>query len=230
MKQRLPEFLIFGTYPQVVTAAAKEEKIRIIDELVSSYIFKDVLVLKKVKGPKILLDLLKLLAFQVGNEVSLNELSTHLSLDVKTVGRYLDLLQKTFILYRLGGFSRNLRSEIVSKAKYYFLDNGIRNGVISQFNDLDMRNDIGQLWENFIIIERLKKKSYRNIYGPSYFWRTYGKREIDLIEERDGKLFPYECKWSAKKHLAAPKEWTTAYPQSENLLVINPDNYLDFVA
>jgi len=229
LKQRLEEFLIFGSYPQVVTAKTKDEKIRIIEEFVNSYIFKDVLALEKVKGPKILLDLLKLLAFQVGNEVSLNELSINLAIDIKTIARYLDLLEKTFVIIRLGGFSRNLRSEVVSKAKYFFVDNGIRNGVISQFNTLENRNDIGQLWENFIMIERIKKKSYQHIYGQSYFWRTYEQREIDLIEERDGKLFPYEFKWSTKNEALPPKEWMNAYPQAEKFTIINPDNYLEFV-
>ena len=158
------QFLVYGSYPQVVLAQTKGEKIRIIEELVNSYIFKDILSLKKVKGSKILLDLLKLLAFQIGNEVSLNELSSSLGIDVKTVGRYLDLLEKSFVIFKLGGFSRNLRSEVTSKSKYFFLDNGIRNGVISQFNTLDNRNDVGQLWENFIMIERMKKRSYQHIY------------------------------------------------------------------
>ncbi len=194
----------------------------------NSYILKDVLALEKVKGPKILLDLLKLLAFQVGAEASLNEISVRLGIDVKTAGRYLDLLEKTFIITRLGGFSRNLRSEVVTKAKYFFLDTGIRNGIISQFNSLENRNDLGQLWENFIMIERIKKKSYRRIYGQSYFWRIYEQREIDLIEERDGKLFPYEFKWSEKSEAVAPKEWQSAYPESEKFSVIHPGNYLHY--
>lgn len=230
LKQKLDEFLIFGSYPQIITASTKDEKIRIIEELVQSYIFKDILALETIKGPKVLLDLLKLLAFQIGSEVSLNELSARLGIDVKTVGRYLDLLEKSFIIIRLGGFSRNLRSEITSKAKYYFYDNGIRNGVISQFNTLDSRNDIGQLWENFIIIERMKKRAYKNIYGKSYFWRTYEQREIDLIEEREGKLYPFEIKWSSKEVILPPKEWAAAYTQSEKFTVINKDNYFDFVA
>ncbi|NTU46736.1 ATP-binding protein, partial [Candidatus Roizmanbacteria bacterium] len=231
LKQKLEEFLIYGSYPQVVTATSREEKIRIITELVNSYLFKDVLALETIKAPQLLLDLLKLLAFQIGSEVSFNELSTQLGVDIKTVSRYLDLLEKTFVITRLGGFSRNLRSEITSKAKYYFLDNGIRNGVISQFNELSLRNDIGQLWENFIVIERLKKRTYTNIYGQSYFWRTYEQREIDLIEDRDGDLYPYECKWSTKEvKLIIPRDWVTAYPLSKQLGVIHPDNYLDFVA
>jgi len=230
LKQQLEQFLIYGSYPQVVLAKTKDEKTRIIEELVNSYIFKDILTLEKVKGSKVLLDLLKLLAFQVGSEVSLNELSSNLGIDVKTVRRYLDLLEKSFIITKLGGFSRNLRSEVTSKLKYFFLDNGIRNGVISQFNTIDSRNDVGQLWENFIMMERLKKRSYQHIYGQSYFWQTYQQKEIDLIEERDGKLFPFECKWSTKNETVPPKEWLETYPQSEPFLVITPENYLDFVA
>jgi len=230
LKQRLEEFLIFGSYPKVVTAESRDEKVRLIEELVGSYILKDILALEKIKGSKILLDLLKLLAFQVGNEVSLGELSRQLSIDGKTIARYLDLLEKSFIITRLGGFSRNLRSEITDKAKYYFLDNGIRNGVISQFNSLDSRNDIGQLWENFIFTERLKKRSYQHLYGQSYFWRTYEQQEIDLIEERDGKLFAYEYKWSIKhKNMQPPKKWTESYPDNISFQVIHPENYLDFI-
>ena len=230
LKQKLEEFLIFGSYPKVVTTDMRDEKIRLIEELVGSYILKDILALEKIKGSKILLDLLKLLAFQVGNEVSLGELSRQLSIDGKTVGKYLDLLEKSFIITRLGGFSRNLRSEITDKAKYYFLDNGIRNGVISQFNSLDCRNDIGQLWENFIFTERLKKQSYQRQYGQHYFWRTYEQQEIDLIEERDGKLFAYEYKWSIKhKNLKPPKKWIEAYPDYVSFEVVTPENYLDFV-
>lgn len=229
LKQKLEEYLIFGSYPQVLTAKTKEEKIQILEELVNSYIFKDILSLAQIKGSKILLDLLKLLSFQVGSEVSLNELAINLAIDVKTVGRYLDLLEKSFIIHHLTAFSRNLRSEITSKSKYYFLDNGIRNAVISQFNALDSRNDIGSLWENFLMIERLKKRSYKRIHGYSYFWRTYEQKEIDLVEERDGKLFPYELKWSEKNIAYAPKDWLTTYPQAEKFSVITPDNYLDFV-
>jgi len=228
LKEKLEEYLIFGSYPQVITAETKEEKIRILEELVNSYIFKDILALQQLKGSKILLDLLKLLAFQVGQEVSLNELSTKLAIDVKTVGRYLDLLEKAFIVFRLNAFSRNLRSEVVSKSKYFFFDNGIRNAVISQFNELDSRNDIGNLWENFLMVERMKKRSYKHIHGYSYFWRTYEQKEIDLIEEREGKLFPYEFKWANNK-TSPPKEWKLAYPQSEDFLVVNSNNYLDFI-
>lgn len=229
LKQKLPEYLIFGSYPEVLTAQTKEEKIQILEELVNSYIFKDIFALQQLKGAKVLLDLLKLLAFQVGNEVSLNELATNLSIDVKTVGRYLDLLEKAFIIMRLTAFSRNLRSEVVSTSKYLFFDNGIRNAVISQFNSLTLRNDTGSLWENFLMMERMKKRSYENIHGYSYFWRTYGQKEIDLIEERGGKIFPYEFKWAPKSKVLPPKEWVIAYPKAEKLLTVTPENYLDFI-
>jgi len=172
--------------------------------------------------------LLKLIAFQTGSEVSLNELATQLKLDVKTIGRYLDIFEKAFIIKRIGGFSRNLRKEIVSKAKYYFLDNGIRNAVISQFNPLDSRNDIGILWENFMVTERIKKCAYRNIYGSFYFWRTYDGQEVDLVEEREGKLYGYEFRWSAKDKMKTPKDWQKTYANAE-LKLINRENYLDFI-
>ncbi|MFZ4437524.1 MAG: DUF4143 domain-containing protein [Syntrophales bacterium] len=144
-----------------------------------------------IRSSRALLDLLKLIAFQVGSEVSLNELATQVKLDVKTVGRHLDILEKAFVIVRLGGFSRNLRNEVTSKAKYYFLDNGIRNAIIGQYNLLDSRNDIGALWENFIVAERLKKRSYAGIYGNIYFWRTYDGQEVDYVEESDGGLFGF---------------------------------------
>lgn len=228
LKEKLPEFLIFGSYPEVLTAKTKQEKVNIIEEIVNSYLLKDVLSLEKIKGSKVLLDLLKLLAFQLGNEVSLNELSLQLGIDVKTVARYLDLLEKSFVIVSLGGYSRNLRSEVTSKNKYFFLDNGIRNGIIAQFNGIDMRDDVGKLWENFIVVERLKKRSYKGIYGNQYFWRTYSQQEIDLVEERDGKLFGYECKWSNRKKVSVPEEWVSSYPKAD-FTVTTPLNYLDFI-
>jgi len=229
LKQKLEEFLVFGSYPEIITATSRKEKIIIIQEIFNSYLLKDILSLEKIKSPKALLDLLKLLAFQIGREVSLHELGTQIGLNVKTVSRYIDLLEKSFVIIRATGFSRNLRKEITSKNKYYFMDNGIRNAAIAQFNGLDTRNDIGQLWENFIVIERLKKRAYKDIHGNWYFWRTYNQQEIDLIEERDGKLWGFECKWSSSKKVTAPKEWKATYPQA-SFSVITPDNYLEFVA
>lgn len=228
LKENLEDFLIFGGYPDVVTASTRQKKITLLEELVDAYLLKDILALERVKGSKVLWDLVKLLAFQVGSEVSSSELGSQLGLDVKTVQRYIDLLEKSFVIFRLTGFSRNLRKEITKKHKYYFFDLGIRNAIIAQFNVLDQRNDIGSLWENFIVMERLKKRSYHNIYGNTYFWRTYSKQEIDLIEERDGMLYAYESKWSTKKALRPPALWLDTYPES-TFNVITPKNYLDFV-
>lgn len=228
LKENLEDFLIFGTYPEVITSRTKQEKTRILSELVASYLLKDILTFERVKGSQVLLNLLKLLSFQLGSEVSLNELATQLKIDVKTVDRYLELLEKSFVIHRLTGFSRNLRKEVVSKNKYYFYDNGIRNAIISQFNPPTIRNDMGQLWENFIVSERLKKRSYKEIYGASYFWRTYDQKEIDLIEEREGNLFAYEIKFSDYKSIKPPQEWVTEYPKAEFKLITS-QNYLDFI-
>ncbi|MDP2364708.1 MAG: DUF4143 domain-containing protein [Ignavibacteria bacterium] len=228
LKEQLEDFLIFGSYPEVITAKSRAGKISALEEIVDSYLLKDILALEKVKGSKIILDLLKLLAFQVGNEVSLHELAARIKLDVKTVDRYLDILEKAFVIKRVGGFSRNLRKEITNKNKYYFLDNGIRNAVVSQFNKLDLRDDVGALWENFIFVERLKKRAYKNISGMSYFWRTYDQKEIDLIEEREGRLFGYEIKWTAPKGIKPPKDWLATY-KNASYEVIHRENYLRFI-
>ena len=227
LKKNLPEFLIFGSYPEVITAKTRMEKITIIKEIVTSYLLKDVLAFERIKSPKVLLDLIKLLAFQIGSEVSFNELATKLSINARTVARYIDLLEKSFIIVNLGSFSRNLRKEVTRKNKYYFLDNGIRNGVIDQFNDLDKRDDVGKLWENFIVMERIKMLDYKKIYGRLYFWRTYEQKEIDIVEERDGKLAGYEIKWKKDK-TKPPKDWLATYKNAE-YKVINQDNYLDYV-
>ena len=228
LKERLNEFLIFGSYPEVITAIEKKEKITIIGELVNSYLLKDVLSLEKIKGSKSLWNLLKLLAFQTGSQVSVNELAAQIGIDFKTVQRYLDLLEKAFVIKKVGAFSRNLRKEVVKKAKYYFLDNGIRNGIILNFNRIEDRDDVGKLFENFVMMERIKLNEYLNRYCRTYFWRTYDQKEIDLIEEKDGKLFAYEFKWSELKRAKIPTDWAQSYPESE-FKVITPANYLDFI-
>ena len=225
LREQLETFLIYGAYPEVVMATSNQEKERLLNELIDSYLLKDILALERVKSPRTLLDLLKLLAFQIGKEVSLNELATQLHIDVKTAGRYLDLLEKSYVLMRSTGFSRNLRNEVTSKHRYYFADNGIRNAVISQFNPLHLRDDIGLLWENFIVVERQKFLTYSGHPVPLYFWRTYSQQEIDWIEDRDGQVFGYECKWSTKKRIRAPREWTTNYPNAEFLLVTPANGY-----
>jgi predicted AAA+ superfamily ATPase len=227
LKEKLEEFLIFGTYPEVLSAKTKGEKIEIVRELADSYLLKDILALDKIRSSKTLVHLLKLLAFQVGSQVSLNELAGQLSIDVKTVGRYLDLLEKSFVIKKISGFSRNLRNEITNKAKYFFIDNGMRNAVISQFNQLDERDDQGMLFENFLVSERIKKLTYESFYGNVYFWRTYDGQEIDLVEEKDGKISGYEMKWGLKTP-KIPKDWLTYYPKA-GFEVITRENYLDFL-
>ncbi|HCS78541.1 TPA: AAA family ATPase [Patescibacteria group bacterium] len=229
LKQKLPDYLIYGSYPEVITATSQKEKISILEELVNSYLLKDILTLENIKGSQTLLSILKLLAFQVGSQVSFNEIANSVNIDVKTVARYLDLLEKGFVIKSLTGYSSNLRNEVTSKAKYYFFDNGIRNGIIQQYNSLDLRMDAGQLWENFVFIERLKYRSYTNKYANMYFWRTYSQQEIDIVEEHQGKLFGYESKWSEKRQLQAPKEWKITYPNAM-FSFITPKNYLEFIA
>jgi predicted AAA+ superfamily ATPase len=228
LREKLEDFLVYGSYPEVVQAATYRQKVDVITEISNSYLVKDILAFDRVKNSKILLDLLKLLAFQVGSEVSLSEIGTKIGVDYKTIQRYLNLLEKAFVIVRLGGFSRNLRNEVTNKAKYYFLDNGIRNSLIAQFNGISQRNDIGQLWENFIFIERLKRRAYQSMYANMYFWRTYSQQEIDLVEDRDGKLHGYEMKWSASKLPNAPQQWTEAYPDS-SYEIITPDTYQKFL-
>lgn len=226
LSEKLAEWLIFGSYPEVVKVS-KRSKPEILNSIVESYLLKDILALEKVKGSKILLDLLRLLAFQIGGEVSLSELAGHLGIDYKTVGRYLDLFEKSFVLFNLRGYSRNLRKEVTKKSKYYFYDNGIRNAIIANFNDLNLRDDVGKLWENFLSIERLKKQEYKRLYANNYFWRTYDQKEIDWIEEREGKLFGYEIRWGKGK-AKAPKDWLETYTNA-SFEVIDQTNYLDFI-
>lgn len=228
LKEKLESFLIYGAYPEVAATPSLPEKAALLNELVDSYLLKDVLALERVKSPRSLLDLLKLLAFQIGREVSLNELAGQLHLDVKTAGRYLDLLEKSYILLRSTGFSRNLRNEVTSKHRYYFADNGIRNAIIARFNPLNQRDDLGMLWENFMVLERQKYLTYTGCPLPLYFWRTYSQQEIDWVEERDGRLFGYECKWSSKKRSGAPREWIENYPEAGYTLV-TPDNGYDLI-
>ncbi len=226
LKEKLEEFLIFGAYPEVLTTSNHSQKIEIIHENIDSYLLKDILMFEKVKSSKTVLELLRLLAFQVGNEVSLNEISQHIFVDVKTAKRYLDLLEKSYVIFPLIPFSRNLRSEINSKNKYYFYDTGIRNGIINNFNKLGSRDDLGALFESFAIIERLKKLRYNRIFSNLYFWRTYEGKEIDLVEEAEGKLFAYEFKWNKQGKL--PNLFLETYKES-TFRAISKDNYLDFI-
>jgi hypothetical protein len=186
-----------------------------------------VLAIDRVKKPKIIIDLVKMLALQIGSEVSLTELAQNLSVNLNTIAKYLDILEKGFVIISCGALKRNLRNEIRGKKKYYFYDNGVRNALLSQFNGLSLRNDTGALWENFIFIERLKTRAYKNIGSNYYFWRTYQQKEIDLVEEYDGVLHGHEFKFTGGA--TKPKEFFEAYPQS-TFEVINKENYLDFLA
>jgi hypothetical protein len=228
LQDRLNDYLIYGTYPEVLVTENKAEKIEILKEITGSYLLKDILEMDKIKSHKTVVNLLKMLALQVGNEVSFSEIGRQLQIDNKTVARYVDLFEKSYIIYALPAFSRNLRNELTGKNKYYFYDNGIRNALVSNFNAFDLRNDTGGLWENFMVMERIKRNAYKG-YSPNlYFWRTYDQKEIDMIEERDGGLFGYEFKWGSKTP-KPPKLWTDTYSEA-SYTVYNPENYMNFVS
>jgi uncharacterized protein len=227
-QQKLPSLLVYGMYPNAITASSNEQRAEFLRELVDSYLLRDILTYQDVKGSRVLLQLLVLLAYQIGSEVSQAELGASLGIDKNTVARYLDLLEKSYIIFRLGGFSRNLRNEVTKQPKYYFYDVGVRNAVINNFNPLDSRDDVGKLWENFMIVERLKMRTYTKLYANQYFWRTWKQNEIDLIEERAGKLFAYEMKWKDKV-VSAPQEWLEAYKDKTKWQVITPATALDFL-
>lgn len=227
LESDLERFLIYGSYPEILNEPDIERKRKILTELASSYLFKDALALEAVRSPDTLLDIAKCLAFQVGNEVSINEVARTARTDAKTAAKYIDLLEKMFIIKRVRGFSRNLRNEISKKPKYYFLDNGVRNAVIAQFNPLNLRNDIGALWENFIFMELLKNSGIEGAFDTYYFWRTHTGQEIDIVKEFDGQISAIECKWS-KAAASHPGIFAKAYPQAKFAL-IHKDNYLDFL-
>jgi len=226
--QNLENYLIYGMYPDVLTQTNSKEKKSYLIELRNSYLLKDILELENIRNSDVMFNLLKLIAFRIGNEVSLSELGNSLGVAKQTVARYLDLLEKSFIIKKTGGFSRNLRKEIIKSNRYYFFDNGIRNALINNFNDIDNRNDIGMLWENFVIMERLKKQEYHKIFCNNYFWRTYDQKEVDFVEERDGRLFGYEFKWSNKKN-KIQQEWLRTY-ENASFEIINKDNFLSFIS
>jgi len=220
--------LIYGSYPEVVLSNDNRAREQYLKEIVASYLYKDVLELDGIRHSAKISRLLQLMAFQVGKEVSYTELGTSLGMSKNTVERYLDLLEKAFVIQKFSGFSRNLRSEITKNSRYYFLDNGVRNALINNFNALELRNDSGELWENYLVIERLKRQEYLLEQANNYFWRTYSQKEIDLVEEREGKLFGYEMKWGAAQ-AKPPKEWLEAYPNASWQL-INRQNYLELIA
>lgn len=222
----LEEQLRFGGYPYLQQIPGPKEKQDYLKSLIQDYLFKDVLELKDIALPENLRKLTTLLAFQIGKEVSLNELAGNLNIDVKTVRRYLSLLKQSFVIFELGAFSKNLRKEVSKSKKYYFWDLGIRNALIDQFLAVDSRTDVGELWENFLAIERLKKHEYQRQLRQYYFWRTYEQAEIDWIEIRGEKISAYEFKWR-KSRPHTPKAFQKAY--KTNVKTITKENYLRFI-
>lgn len=225
-KRMLSHRLVYGSYPDVVTHPGEERLI--LSELADSYLYKDILMFDKIKKSDKLVKLLQALAFQIGSEVSYNELAQTCGLDPKTVESYVQLLEQSYIVFRLGSFSRNLRNELKFARKIYFWDCGIRNAIISNYQMPETRLDMGALFENFVIAERLKKLRYDKSYDHSYFWRTSAKQEIDYIEEIDGKLSAFEFKWNPKRKASAPVTFSRAYPDAD-FQVITRDNYEDFL-
>ena len=224
---KIQERLVFGNYPELLHLPDRQDKVDYLNEMISSYLLKDILVYEHIKNSQKIFNLLRLIAFQIGGEVSLQELGIQLGISKNTVEKYLDLLSKVFILHKVEGFSRNLRKEITKNSRWYFLDNGIRNAVIANFNPLHARNDIGALWENYMISERLKYQEYRRISSNNYFWRTYEQQEIDWVEERDGSLFGYEFKWKEEK-VKIPTQWKSAYPDA-SFELININNFSEWL-
>jgi uncharacterized protein len=224
--QRISQRLLFGMYPEVVQNPSQERQI--LTQLAGSYLYKDVFNFQDLRRPELLDKLLKALALQVGHEVSYNNLATIVSSDFSTAQRYLDILEKAFIIFRLPSYSQNLRNELKKSRKYYFWDCGIRNAIIGDFRPLELRNDVGGLWENFLVAERMKRNFYSEFYGKSYFWRTAQQQEIDYLEEIDGGLRTFEFKWGAAKGGSQPITFKNAYPNS-TFLSVNRTNYLDFL-
>jgi predicted AAA+ superfamily ATPase len=224
----LERWLVWGGYPAIVTTESATLREKLLGELVGSYLYRDLLELDGIRRSEKIVDLLRLLAFQIGQEVSLSELARNLALNHETVERYLDLLEKVFVIYKVRGFSRNLRKEISKTSRYYFYDNGVRNSLIQNFNPISLRNDTGQLWENFLMVERRKALAYAGRSANSYFWRTYDQKEIDYIEETGGRLYGFEFKWKGEMRKAVRREFLEAYPGAE-VNTITTENFEKFV-
>ncbi len=228
VRSNLAERMVFGCYPEVWHYQDRTARIAYLKELATDYLLKDILQYEGIRNASKLSSLLRLVAFQIGKQVSYDELGRQLGLNKNTVEKYLDLLTKVFVLYKVEGFSRNLRKEISKSSRWYFLDTGIRNLFAANFNDLALRPDGGELWENYCISERLKWINYNNHLVNYYFWRTYDQQEIDWVEESGGKLNGYELKW-AKSKSKVPAAWRKAYPNA-GYEIIHPDNYLDWLS
>lgn len=224
-RRDLENRLIYGFYPDVINNPGEEREI--LNEITQSYLFRDILAYGNIKKPEVLEKILRALAFQVGNEVSYNEIAQLTGVDKNTVGHYIQLLGMSYIIYPLGSFSRNLRNEIKTNQKIYFYDNGIRNALIQNFNPPELRNDIGALWENFLMTERLKRNQYHRIFVNRYFWRTKQQQEVDYVEERDGKISGFEFKWSPKAKVNAPPGFIKTY--DAEVITVTIENFRVFV-
>lgn len=226
-KRLLKHRMVYGYYPDIVNNQGAEKEI--LKQLSDSYLYKDILMWEQIQKPDKLLKLLQALAYQIGSQVSYNELGQLCGLDSKTVEKYILLLEQTFVIFRLGSFSRNLRNELKNSKKIYFYDNGIRNALIANFSEVESRNDVGALWENFLIAERIKHINYSNKWINFWFWRTKEQKEIDFIEETDGKMAAYEFKWNENKPTKPPISFLNNYPDS-TYKVIHPQNFEDFIS
>lgn len=225
--ENLEELLVYGSYPGIIDLPLQEKRRKLID-LSGDYLFKDIYKFEQVRNPDVLRKLLKAIALQVGNLVSVPELANLTGVSVITAERYLDLLEKSFVIFKLGSYSNNLRNELKKSRKYYFFDNGIRNAVLNNFISAGERTDVGALWENFCVSEYLKRNENRGILSNLYFWRTYDGAEIDLVEERDGKLFAFEFKWNSTKKAVIPSSFKEKYCV-ESLEVINREKVYFFI-
>ncbi len=225
-KRLLTNRLIYGFYPDIINYPERSEQA--LMGLANNYLYKDLLSLEAIRKPALLEKLLLALALQVGNEVSYSEIGQTIGSEQRTVEHYIQLLEKCFVVFTIPAFSRNIRNEIKKGKKVYFIDNGIRNAIIKNFNPLAMRNDVGALWENFIMSERQKHNAYSKQYVNTFFWRTHAQQEIDLIEEQGGKLRAVEFKWNSKRKASMPENFTKAYPNA-TFEVVSQDNYLDFL-
>jgi len=218
--------LIYGYYPDIVNSFGEER--HLLQELTDSYLYKDILAFNKIKKSEQLTRLLRALAYQIASQVSYSELGQLCGLDNKTIDTYISVLEQTFVIFRLGSYSRNLRNELKASRKFFFTDNGIRNAIIADFRPLELRDDVGKLWENYLVSERFKRNHYKGNYANPWFWRTQAQQEIDYIEERDGHLSAYEFKWNPAAKVKQPKAFLTAYPDS-SFAVINNENFMEFL-
>lgn len=224
-EQQLENRLLYGFYPDVLNNVGDE--ISVLRNLVNSYLYKDILSYSDIRKPEILEKLVQALALQVGSEVNYSELAQIVNVDKNTISKYIDILQKGYIIFKLSSFSRNVRNEIKTNKKIYFYDNGVRNMVIGNFNPIELRTDKGALWENFLIAERIKQIEYKQCLARTYFWRTKQQQEVDFVEENSGNITGYEFKWNKKKNIRLPKTFVESYNAESN--VIDKDNFRDFV-